>query len=166
VRRTQAEAFHRIAGAAPHGDGAANQRFFDQRLDLRTEARLTPCQQSQTLHGPTAHDIRWIIVERHQQPCCAQPVKAGSRNSGDHQSEMGTGSPVLSCFFWAESKQPLTVRREKFRLFPSDAAGSIGSMMPKNGIGSEQCAYQRFQQVGIGENFRGCPARVRQSPMD
>jgi hypothetical protein len=77
---------------------------------------------------------------------------------------MGTGSPVLSCFLWADfaekSKQLLTVRRKKFRLFLSDAAGSIGSMMPKNGIGSEQCAPE-VSAISASRHWREFPRLPR-----
>lgn len=158
----------RIAGAALHGERACNQGFFNQRLNLHEEAGLAPCEQAESFDGGAAYHIRRIVVERHQQARCAQPVSAGLRNSSDNKTEVGAGPPVVSCFPWPnlaeEPEQPVYVGCKQLRLPFCDSARCIGSVMPEDGIASEESAEQRLKQLRMGEDFSGRPACLRQSP--
>ena len=158
----------RIARAASHGSGAGGQGFFDQRLNLSAETRLGPRKQSKAFYCGASDDIGRIVVERYQQAGGAQTMASRLRNTSDDQTQMRPGSPVLTCFLWADlaekTEQAFGVRRQEVGLPFGDAASSVGGVMAQDRIASEECTQERFEQLGAGEDLVGGPARVRESP--
>ena len=85
-----------------HGKRAGGESFFDEWLDLGTKAGLAMGEQAESFDSGAADDIRWIIVKRHQKASGAQALSAGLCDASDDESEVGAGSPVLSCFSWTD----------------------------------------------------------------
>lgn len=65
-----------IASAALHGERAGNQGFVYEGFDLRTKAGLAIGEQAEAFDSCASHNIRWIVVERHEQPGGAQAMGA------------------------------------------------------------------------------------------
>lgn len=153
-----------MLGAVLHCQGSGRERFFGERLELRSQAGLALCENPQSLDGGAANYVRGIIVERHQQASHAHPLRAGVSDAGGHQSEVRAGSPVVAAALAEESDQSFGVRFEQCGLLFDDAPRRIRGALAKPFVAGEQRLQQRSDESGAGENLRGRALCALQPP--
>lgn len=71
-----------VAGAALHGKGAGGQGLFDQGHDLCAQAGFAVGEQAESFDRGATDDVRWIVVERHEQTGGAKSLCAGVSECG------------------------------------------------------------------------------------
>ena len=127
-----------IAGTALHGERTDGKSFFDQRLNLWTEARLAKSEQAESFDRRAADDVRRVVIKRHEQSSGTDALSARFCDVGDDEPEVSAGAPVITCLsrpdFAEETEQTLGMGSEQLGLLLGDAACSVGGVVAQAAV--------------------------------